>query len=52
MSEMITLITIVIFVGGLCYEWGHSKGYYKAREIYREYLREKYNDINLFIDPW
>lgn len=50
MYEIITLITIVIFVGGLCYERGHHKGYYKAREIYREYLREKYNDINLFID--
>lgn len=52
MSDMITLIMIAIIVGGLCYEWGHSKGYNKAREIYREYLREKYTDINLFIDPW
>ena len=50
MSDIITLITIAIIVGGLCYERGHSKGYYKAREIYREYLRKKYNDINLFID--
>lgn len=50
MSEWIMLITICIIVGGVCYERGHNKGYYRAREIYREYLRKKYNDINLFID--
>lgn len=50
MSEMITIITTAIFICGLCYEWGSRNGYDKAREIYREYLRKKYNDINLFID--
>ncbi len=49
MYDWITLMTIVIVAAGLGHSFGYNSGYREAEHKYREYLRKKYNDINLFI---